>query len=252
MGTMAACALLALALLRKLLLQPRFNSLHPPPISRNGLHQPAAPFSERMKRAFDVVVAAATLLILWPLFALIALAIGVTSPGPILYRATRVGQNGQLFKLYKFRSMVVDADKQGPGITTAGDSRVTPVGRILRRTKLDELPQFINVLRGDMSLVGPRPEDPRYVALYTPEQTEVLRVRPGITSPASVYYRDEEALLSGPDWEKQYVEKVMPAKLAIDLEYARGATLWRDMDILWRTVISLWAPLFPRLSTLVR
>ena len=123
------------------------------------------------------------------------------------------------FRLYKFRRMVSDADKQGPGITATGDSRITRVGRFLRRTKIDELPQLINVLSGDMSLVGPRPEDPRYVTLYTPEQRRVLAVRPGITSAASLAYRHEEQLLAGADWETVYREEVLPAKLAIDLEY---------------------------------
>jgi lipopolysaccharide/colanic/teichoic acid biosynthesis glycosyltransferase len=213
--------------------------------SPNGVHEPLnhSVAHHDAKRVLDMVVASMALLALWPLFALIALAIRITSPGAVFYRATRVGQNGHLFKVYKFRSMVADADKRGPGITTACDSRVTSIGRLLRRTKLDELPQLINVLHGEMSLVGPRPEDPRYVAHYTPEQRLVLAVRPGITSPASVYYRDEESLLTGADWEKQYLEEIMPAKLAIDLDYARGATLWRDIDIIRRTVIALWAPL---------
>jgi lipopolysaccharide/colanic/teichoic acid biosynthesis glycosyltransferase len=215
-----------------------------PRLSPYGVHEPVNLSHQDVKRTLDMVVASMALLTLWPLFALIALIIRITSPGAIFYRATRVGQNGQPFKLYKFRSMVEDADKRGPGITTSGDSRVTSIGRILRRTKLDELPQLVNVLRGEMSLVGPRPEDPRYVALYTPEQRQVLAVRPGITSSASVYYRDEESLLTGADWEKQYLEEIMPAKLAIDLEYARSATLWRDIDIIRRTVIALWTPVF--------
>jgi lipopolysaccharide/colanic/teichoic acid biosynthesis glycosyltransferase len=223
----------AAAVTRKPRISP--NSVHEP-LNQSATHQDA-------KRVLDVVVASIALVTLWPLFALIALVIRITSPGAVFYRAARVGQNGQLFNLYKFRSMVTDADKRGPGITTAGDPRVTPIGRILRRTKLDELPQLINVLRGEMSLVGPRPEDPRYVAHYTPEQRLVLAVRPGITSPASVYYRDEESLLTGGDWEKQYLEEIMPAKLAIDLDYARSATLWRDIDIIRRTVIALWTPL---------
>src|SRR5437762_14127398 len=117
--------------------------------------------------------------------------------------------------------MVVDADRRGPGITTAGDRRITPLGRILRRTKLDEFPQCINVLKGDMSIVGPRPEDPRYVTYYTPQQRAVLSVRPGITSPASVRYRHEEAMLQGEDWENTYIRVVLPAKLALDLDYAQ-------------------------------
>lgn len=193
-----------------------------------------------LKRAFDIVVSTVALVALSPLFLSIAIAIRLTSPGAILYRATRVGQGGKLFTLCKFRSMVVDADRIGPGITAASDARVTAIGRTLRRTKLDELPQLINVLRGDMTLVGPRPEDPRYVALYTPEQRAILNVRPGITSPASIRYRDEEALLMGEDWETHYIQEVLPAKLAVDLRYAQSATFWCDLVILFRTVLLVW------------
>ncbi len=193
-----------------------------------------------LKRAFDIVCSAVGLTVLSPALLLIALAIRLNSPGPALYRAKRVGRGGRHFTLYKFRSMVANADKAGPGITAAGDARITSVGRVLRRTKLDEWPQLINVLRGDMSLVGPRPEDPRYVALYTPEQRAVLSVRPGITSLASVRYRHEEALLTGADWETRYTQEVMPTKLALDLEYVRNASLWLDLVILWRTFRALF------------
>lgn len=193
-----------------------------------------------LKRTFDLLASALGLIILSPLFALIALLIRLTSPGPVFYRARRVGQGGREFTLYKFRSMVADADRRGPGITAAGDPRVTSIGRVLRRTKLDELPQLWNVLRGDMSLVGPRPEDPRYVALYTPEQRRVLDVRPGITSLASIEYRNEEAVLHGPDWEQRYIHEVMPAKLAIDLRYVQRATLFTDLLIILRTLLALF------------
>ena len=193
-----------------------------------------------LKRSFDVVFSGATLVVLLPLLAIIALVVRLTSPGPALYRARRVGSNGQEFTLYKFRSMVADADRHGPGITAVGDTRITRIGRILRRTKLDEFPQLLNVLRGDMSIVGPRPEDPRYVRLYSPEQRTVLKVRPGITSPASVNYRYEEAILTGADWETHYTQEVMPAKLALDMEYVRHANLWQDIVIIARTFRSLW------------
>jgi lipopolysaccharide/colanic/teichoic acid biosynthesis glycosyltransferase len=193
-----------------------------------------------LKRGFDIIVSALALVVLSPLLVILALLVRVTSPGPAFYLAKRVGRDGELFELYKFRSMVADADKHGPAVTTAGDARITPIGKFLRNTKLDELPQLLNVLRGDMSLVGPRPEDPRYVALYTPEQREVLRARPGITSPASVKYRHEEAMLSGVDWETQYIEQIMPSKLAIDLEYARHASLGRDLLIICQTFLSLF------------
>lgn len=192
------------------------------------------------KRLFDLAISLLGITLLLPLFILIGLLIRIDSPGSSIYRARRVGQHGRAFKLYKFRTMTIDADKQGPGITTADDKRVTRVGRLLRRTKLDELPQLLNVLKGEMSLVGPRPEDPRYVALYTPEQRKVLDVRPGITSLASVRYRNEEAVLVGPDWETIYVQQVMPEKLAIDLQYVAAPTLWRDIGILFRTLLALF------------
>lgn len=188
-----------------------------------------------LKRLFDIVVSGVGLVVLLPVFLSLALWVKLSSEGPIFYRATRTGRYGHPFKLLKFRSMVVNADRVGPGITSAGDPRITPIGRMLRRTKLDELPQLINVLRGEMSLVGPRPEDPRYVALYTEAQRQVLNVRPGITSLASVAYRDEESLLTGSDWETCYVQQIMPAKLEIDLTYAHNATLWQDLQIILRT-----------------
>ena len=172
-----------------------------------------------------------------PLFLVIALLIKLSTPGPVFYRAVRIGKDGLPFRLYKFRSMVMGADKSGPGITTAADRRITPVGRFLRKTKLDELPQLINVLRGEMSLVGPRPEDPRYVAYYTPDQRQVLRVRPGITSAASLRYRDESALLTGSDWETTYILCVMPQKLAIELAYLQHRNLLTDLKLV---LLTLW------------
>jgi lipopolysaccharide/colanic/teichoic acid biosynthesis glycosyltransferase len=188
------------------------------------------------KRLFDVVVGTLGLIALLPLLLGIALAIKLTSPGPLFYQATRIGRDGKPFHVYKFRSMVVNADKIGPGVTGAADSRVTPVGRFLRDYKLDELPQLLNVVQGTMSFVGPRPEDPRYVALYTEEQRRVLTVRPGITSLASVTYRDEEAILVGDDWEQKYIHEVMPAKLALDLDYIDKQSLRLDISIILKTL----------------
>lgn len=179
------------------------------------------------------------LMVLSPVFIVLALAVKLTSDGPVLYRARRVGRYGREFRLLKFRSMVVNADKTGPAVTGANDSRVTKVGRFLRRTKLDELPQLWNVVKGDMSLVGPRPESPYYVAYYTDEQRQVLNVRPGITSAASVAYRHEEALLDGDEWENRYIQEIMPAKLVIDLDYARQPSLRKDFAILWGTAKAL-------------
>jgi len=192
-----------------------------------------------LKRGFDLLASGIGLIVLSPFLALVAIAVRLDSPGPIFYRAKRIGRYGEEFYVYKFRTMVANADRKGPGITVANDRRVTRVGRILRRTKFDEFPQLFNVLRGDMSLVGPRPEDPRYVAYYTPEQRAVFAVRPGITSLASVQFRHEEETLVGPDWERKYIELLMPAKLAIDLEYARKACLYQDIILIIKTILWL-------------
>ncbi len=196
--------------------------------------------ADRLRRLLDIWASIAGLAVLSPLFVLIGLWIKLDAPGPIFYRAQRVGKDGAPFRLYKFRSMVAGADRQGPGITATGDLRVTSVGRFLRRTKIDELPQLINVLKGDMSLVGPRPEDPRYVALYTPEQRRVLAARPGITSAASLTYRHDEQLLSGEDWETVYRTKVLPDKLAIDLAYLEQRTLGSDLKLIFRTLVAVF------------
>lgn len=191
---------------------------------------------------FDILVATTGLLLLLPMMIVIAISIKLTSPGPLIYQAERIGRHGKPFKLLKWRSMIVHADQIGPSITIANDQRITPIGKILRSTKLDELPQLINVLKGDMSIVGPRPESPVYVSRYTAEQRKVLSVRPGITSPASIRFRHEERLLNGADWEAHYIEHIMPQKLALDLDYARRATLWRDIQIILYT---LWVIILP-------
>jgi lipopolysaccharide/colanic/teichoic acid biosynthesis glycosyltransferase len=190
-------------------------------------------------RALDLLGAATGLLLLSPLLLTIAAAIKLTSPGPALFRSTRVGRNGRPFSLYKFRSMTEGAENIGPAITPAEDPRITPLGKELRRMKLDELPQFLNVLWGDMSLVGPRPEAPSYVALYSREQLEILEAKPGMTSPASLHYRSEETQLVGEDWEEHYVNEVLPAKLAADAEYLRARTVWSDVRVILQTVTSL-------------
>ena len=187
-------------------------------------------------RALDLVGAGLGLTFLWPVLLVLAVLVRLTSPGPALFRSARIGLGGRPFTLLKFRSMTTDAPRRGPAITSATDDRITRVGRVLRGTKLDELPQLINVLVGDMSLVGPRPEDPSYVALYSRRQLEILGVRPGITSPASIEYRDESSRLTGEDWEKRYVEEVMPAKIATDMEYLQGRTLWSDLRVVITTI----------------
>jgi lipopolysaccharide/colanic/teichoic acid biosynthesis glycosyltransferase len=190
---------------------------------------------EGLGRWVDGLCAAAGLILLSPVLAGAALAVKLSSPGAVLHRAVRVGRAGNSFTVLKFRTMVLEA-AAGPGITSAGDPRVTPVGHVLRRWKLDELPQLVNVLRGEMSLVGPRPEDPRYVARYTPEQRRILRVRPGLTSPASLRFFREESMLTGEDWETAYLQKILPAKLSEDLEYLEHRSARRDLTILVRSV----------------
>jgi lipopolysaccharide/colanic/teichoic acid biosynthesis glycosyltransferase len=194
-----------------------------------------------LTRLLDVLASLLGLILLSPLFLLVAVAIKLDSVGPVFYRAMRVGREGRPFQLYKFRSMVNDADRGGPEITTAADERITELGRLLRRTKVDELPQLINVLRGQMSLVGPRPEDPCYVALYTREQRQVLAVRPGITSTASVRYRHEEELLSeaGSNWKQVYIQEVMPHKLQMELDYLERRTLWTDLGVIIETFMAM-------------
>lgn len=200
-----------------------------------GPHQPTLV----IKRACDTLISALSLVVLCPGGLVAALMVAMDDGFPVLYRTKRVGRDGQLFTMYKFRTMWHDAGAHGPAITGGGDPRVTRVGRLLRSSKLDEFPQLWNVLRGDMSLVGPRPEDPAYVALYTLAQRAVLRVRPGITGPAQVIFRDEARLLRPGHVHEDYVNNVMPAKLAIDLDYVACVSLWRDVRILGGTVRAL-------------
>jgi lipopolysaccharide/colanic/teichoic acid biosynthesis glycosyltransferase len=192
------------------------------------------------KRIFDLTAALIGLIVLAPLFLLIALLIKLDSPGAVFHRGLRVGKDGFKFRIYKFRTMVTDAAQRGPGITSSEDARITRMGHRLRRTKLDELPQLINVVKGEMSLVGPRPEDPMYVAYYKAEQRSVLSVIPGITSPASLYYRHEEALLRGAEWEKVYVDTILPRKLKIEMDYIRQRSLWSDLKLILHTVLEMF------------
>ncbi len=189
-----------------------------------------------MKRLFDIVASGLGLICLSPLFAAVAIWIKCDSKGPVFYRQTRVGKDNKDFRLYKFRSMRPNSDKAGL-ITIGGrDPRVTRSGYYIRKYKLDEFPQLINVFIGDMSLVGPRPEVRKYVDMYTPEQMKVLSVRPGITSLASIRYRNENDILAAAeDPDRAYVEQVMPDKLAIDMEYVGRANLLTDIKLIFST-----------------
>ena len=186
-----------------------------------------------MKRTIDLAGALLGLLVSAPLWGLIALAIRLQDGGPVFFRQERVGRDG-IFRIWKFRTMRAAA---GAPITAGHDARITPIGRWLRRCKLDELPQLLNVAAGEMSLVGPRPELPRFVAGYTPEERTLLHYRPGITDPASLRFRDEAALLrTATDPIRTYQEHILPQKLRISLAYARRATVWTDLGVLLSTV----------------
>ncbi len=173
---------------------------------------------------------------------LAALAITFDSRGPVLFRQERVGRGGKVFRIHKFRTMVADAPTQGPPITVGDDARITRAGRWLRRSKLDELPQLFDVLAGDMSLVGPRPEVPKYVALYPPAlRDKVLSLRPGITDPVSLAFADESALLArAADPEREYIDVILPHKLREAVAYADRATLATDMRVIGSTLAALW------------
>lgn len=192
------------------------------------------------KRAMDIVLSACALAILWPPLLLIALAIWIDDPGPVFYRQVRVGRNGKTFRIFKFRSMVMDADKKGLAITVGRDSRITRVGAVLRKTKLDELAQLLNVFLGQMSFVGPRPEVPKYVELYTPYQRQVLLVRPGITDYASIAYRNENDLLAGaPNPETMYIEQIMPDKIELNMKYLREISPLADIRLILKTIVAV-------------
>jgi lipopolysaccharide/colanic/teichoic acid biosynthesis glycosyltransferase len=191
-----------------------------------------------LKRTLDVAVSATALLVLAPLLAGLSVAVKLSSPGPALFRQTRVGRDGRPFRIVKFRSMRNSVP--GPSVTSAGDGRVTRVGAIMRRYKLDELPQLWNVLVGDMSLVGPRPEVDRYVQLFPEAYAHILKVRPGLTDYAALEYRHEEATLgASPDPETAYAETVLPAKIALYHRYLDEMSLGTDVTLVLRTLAAL-------------
>jgi len=193
-----------------------------------------------IKRGFDVLASLAGLVLLSPVLAVVALAIKLTSPGPVFFRQERVGRGFRRFEILKFRTMVPDAPKLGGQLTAGEDPRITRVGRLLRKIKLDELPQLINVLKGDMSFVGPRPEVPRYVEIFRDDYRELLTVRPGITDLASLKYRDESEVLGrSSDPETTYVEQVLPEKIALGKQYLRRSSLWFDVGLIFKTLFRL-------------
>ena len=201
-----------------------------------------------MKRVFDAVAAALGILLLSPLLVLAAAAVRLTSAGPVFFRQQRVGRRFEPFWIYKFRTMVEDAPQRGREITAGRDPRITAVGRFLRKTKIDEFPQLFNVLKGDMSLVGPRPEVPRYVEMFRNDYEVILQVRPGVTDLASLKYRDEAALLGrAEDPEEEYVQKILPEKILLAKQYVARSSLLFDLGIIFQTAWKLLGDrLFPR------
>ncbi len=190
-----------------------------------------------IKRLIDIVLSSLALLIVTPLFLVVAILIKLDSPGPVFFRGVRVGRHGKPFRIFKFRTMVGSADKAGPSSTAVDDPRITKIGKVIRRYNLDELPQFINVLEGEMSIVGPRPQVPWAVDLYTDEEKAVLTMRPGITDWATLWIRDEGELLRGSvDPDQDYMEKIWPQKRRLQLEYVRNHSVWVDLKIMLKTL----------------
>lgn len=192
-----------------------------------------------VKRAFDLISALLALGLLAPILGVIAVLIKISGPGPVFFLQERTGKNGKPFFIYKFRTMVEDAARLGPGITGAGDPRITRVGNLLRITKLDELPNLLNVVRGEMSLVGPRPDLPRFMSALTPEQRKIFAFRPGLTGPTQLRYIAEEELLSPVNIDANYIENLFADKIASDLDYVSNWSLRRDLLLILYTPVAL-------------
>lgn len=193
-----------------------------------------------IKRLFDIIASFFGLVILSPMFIIIAICIKIDSKGPVFFKQKRVGKNKKIFEIYKFRTMVTDAEKLGKQITVGNDTRITRVGNFIRKCKLDELPQLINVLKGEMSLVGPRPEVPRYVDLYDEYQEQILLVQPGITDYASIEYRNENDILGkSNNPEDTYIQEVMPAKIELNMKYIKNISLIEDIKLIFSTIVAI-------------
>jgi len=197
-------------------------------------------YQNYLKRIMDFILAFIGLIFFLPIFIVIAILIKLEDRGSIFFRQTRVGQNGKLFKIYKFRTMVENAEKLGAQITKGDDPRITKIGKKLRKYKLDELPQLINVLKGDMSLVGPRPEVPKYVKAYEEDYKEILKVKPGITDYASLEYIDEEKLLKGAkNPEEVYLKKILPEKIKYYKKYLKDIGFFTDIKLIFQTLLRI-------------
>jgi lipopolysaccharide/colanic/teichoic acid biosynthesis glycosyltransferase len=191
-----------------------------------------------MKRLFDVIFSFLGLILLAPLFVIVAVLIKLESRGTVFFVQERIGKDFKPFSIYKFRSMINDAFEKGPPVTIGNDERITRIGKLLRRTKIDELPQLINILCGDMSFVGPRPELKKYVEMFRSDYEKLLEVRPGITDPASIKFSDEASMLSSSeDWEKKYVSIILPEKIKLALEYVENHNIFLDLRLIFRTVL---------------
>ena len=198
-------------------------------------------YRKYFKRFFDFTASLFGLALLFPIFFVIAILIKVSDGGKVFFRQTRVGQNGKLFKIYKFRTMVEGAERMGAQVTKEDDPRITKIGRFLRKYKLDELPQLINVLKGEMSLVGPRPEVPKYIKFFEEDYKKILRLKPGITDFASLEYKDENALLKGAeDPEKVYLKEILPKKIEYYKKYAKEISFATDLKLILKTLMEIF------------
>ena len=194
-----------------------------------------------VKRLFDIIFSFFGLIIVFPILGVIAVLIKISSPGPVFYKGERVGRYGKLFKIYKFRTMISDAEKAGIWSTSVNDPRLTKIGKFLRKYQIDELPQLINVVKGEMSLVGPRPQVPWAVELYNEEEKTLLNLQPGMTDWASLWnFHEGEILKGSKDADKDYLEKIHPEKMRLALEYARHHSFWIDLKIILKTIIAIF------------
>lgn len=195
-----------------------------------------------LKRLFDIIFSFIGLVLIVPILIIVAILLKLSSPGPIFFSGTRIGKKGKPFKMYKLRTMVVGAEEMGGPSTASDDPRLTSIGKFLKKIQLDELPQFINVFKGEMSLVGPRPEVPLYVNLMTEEEKKIiLSVRPGMTDLASLWnFHEGEILKGSPDPEKTYIEKIRPKKIELQIEYVKNRSLWLDLKIILKTIIRIF------------
>lgn len=197
-------------------------------------------FNLKIKRVFDFLASLGGLIVLSPVLIIVAICIKIDSKGPVFFLQKRVGKDKEIFEIYKFRTMVTDAEKLGRQITVGNDSRITRVGKVIRKCKLDEIPQLINVLKGEMSLVGPRPEVPKYVELYDEYQEQVLLVKPGITDYASIEFRNENDILGKSiNPEKTYIEEIMPAKIELNMKYIKNISLGEDFKLIINTILAI-------------